>query len=145
MSKIIERSALVPHKPEFLFDLVNDVASYPEFMDGCVGSEIYSSSNTEMRARLDLRKGKFAQSFTTENKLNRPNAINMSLVDGPFNVLNGNWSFEAIGDIGTKVSFHLEFEFKNKLLQMTAGKLFESVANQMVDAIVARANQLSKF
>lgn len=142
MAKTIERSALVTFSQQQMFDLVNDVDCYPEFLPGCVGAKVLRRTGEEVEARLDLEKGSFSQSFVTRNQLEKPHSIEMHLVDGPFKKLEGRWTFEPIGDEGCKVKLRLEFEFKNKLMALAAGHWFETVANQLVDAICQRAQLL---
>ncbi len=141
MTKTIERTALVEFTPAQMFELVNDIEAYPQFMDGCVGSEILSKDDKVIEARLDLKKGKFAQSFITRNSLDENRCVNMRLVDGPFKQLDGQWNFEALGDSGCKVSLSLTFEFKSKLVALAAGSWFESVGNQLVDAVCLQAKK----
>lgn len=142
MAKKIQRSALVPFSAQQMFDLVNDIENYPQFMQGCVAAKILQRSDRQLEARLDLQKGSFSQSFVTRNALNAPNTITMNLVEGPFKMLQGLWQFQTLGDQGCKVSLDLEFEFKNKLMALAAGSWFETVANQLVDSVCQRAHKL---
>ncbi|MGB2375935.1 MAG: type II toxin-antitoxin system RatA family toxin, partial [Porticoccaceae bacterium] len=86
---VISRSALVTHSAQAMYDLVNDVASYPEFMDGCVGVEIFEHNEHSMLARLDLKKAGMQISFVTRNRLEAPHQIEMKLQDGPFKMFKG--------------------------------------------------------
>ena len=63
-----------------------------------------------------------------------PTEMTMHLVEGPFTSLEGCWTFAALGDDGTKVSLNMTFEFKNKLLDQTFGRVFGLAADTMVDA-----------
>ena len=141
MAKVIERTALVPFTPAQMFELVNDIESYPEFMDGVVGARLVSRSEVEIVAGLDIKKSGFAQSFITRNTLIPFERIEMQLVEGPFERLEGVWSFDALGDIGCKVSLTLTFEFKSKILAVAGNKVIQSVGNQLVDAMSQRANK----
>jgi ribosome-associated toxin RatA of RatAB toxin-antitoxin module len=122
-----------------MFDLVNNIEAYPEYMDGCVGAKILKRDGDWLEARLDLSKAGVTQSFITRNHLQAPLLMSMTLVDGPFKSLQGFWRFTILGESACKVSFDLEFELKNRLLGMAIGKLFESVASKQVDALCARA------
>ena len=64
----IQRSALVLHSAQAMFDLVNDIEAYPEYMDGCSGAQVISRDDKEVIARLDLRKAGISHSFTTDRK-----------------------------------------------------------------------------
>lgn len=138
----IERSALVAFSATQMFALVNDVASYPAFMEGCVGAEVLQRSDDEVVARLDLSKAGISHSFVTRNQLTPPIAMTMALVEGPFKYLHGEWRFQALAADACKVSFTLDFEFKSALIGMVAGQWFESVANQLVDGLVKRAQAI---
>lgn len=138
----IQRSALLPYSAERLFDLINDVERYPEFMDGCVGAKLLSHEGEIMVARLDLAKGPLRQSFTTRNHLQPPNVIQLGLEEGPFSRFSGSWRLEPLGAHGCKMSLDLEFELASKMMSLAAGKLFQSVADRMVDAICLRARTL---
>ncbi|GAB1262416.1 type II toxin-antitoxin system RatA family toxin [Aurantivibrio plasticivorans] len=141
MAKVVERSALVPFSAAQMFELVNDIERYPEFMDGVVGTQLVSRSESEIVAGLDIRKSGFAQSFITRNTLIPFERIEMQLVEGPFEQLEGTWTFEALGDIGCKVGLILTFEFKSKILAVAGNRVLESVGNQLVDAMSQRANK----
>lgn len=125
-----------------MFDLVKNIESYPQFMDGCRSAKILESGDNFVVASLELGKGKISQAFTTRNTMIEPDSINLELVDGPFKYFRGFWSFTALEAQACKVHLRLEFEFKNKLIAMAAGKFFESVANDQVDALCKRAKQI---
>jgi ribosome-associated toxin RatA of RatAB toxin-antitoxin module len=139
---LIQRSALVPFAAEAMYQLVNAIDTYPQFMDGCVGAKILSQNTEYMEARLELAKGGMRYSFITRNRLLPPRRIELSLVEGPFDKFGGYWDFQALHDSACKVTLHLEFELSSKLLSFAARKVFDGIANQMVDALVKRANVL---
>lgn len=138
----IERSALVAFSTREMFDLVQDVERYPEFMPGCVKTELIGKGEGWMEARLMLRKGGVNTSFTTYNRIDAPNSMDLTLKEGPFKNFHGLWTFTELAERACKLQLNLEFEFSNKLVGMAAGKLFESMANQQVDAICQRAKRL---
>jgi ribosome-associated toxin RatA of RatAB toxin-antitoxin module len=125
-----------------MFDLINDIEAYPQFMDGCIGAKILARGDDWLEARLELSKAGVSQSFVTRNQLQPPHSMSMNLVDGPFKYLLGVWRFTPLGEQACKVTFELEFELQNRLLGMAVGKLFESVSNKQVDALCARAKQV---
>ena len=139
---IVQRSALVKHTAQSLFDLVNDVASYPQFMDGCQASEVLEQSESLMVARLELKKGGVKTSFMTRNRLQAPSVIEMRLEEGPFKSLTGVWRFKPLTSEACKVSLDLEFEFNNMAVGLAASKLFSTMANQLVDSLCRRADQI---
>lgn len=138
----IERSALVMHGAEQMFDLVNDVASYPQFLPGCRGVEVLYSDEKTLEARLELARAGIRQSFVTRNRLERPDRMSMTLVEGPFQEFTGLWRFTALAEGACKVSFSLSFSLKNRLVAAAAGKLFSDLADRMVGVMCARADQV---
>ncbi len=138
----IQRSALLPYSVQDMFTLVNDVAQYPIYLDGCVGAEVLSAEGDMMIARLDLSKKGIQQSFTTRNHLEIDQRIHMELVDGPFKRFSGEWLFTALSDSACKVSLTLEFELTSMAMKMAAGKLFNKVSSNLVDALSKRAKHV---
>jgi ribosome-associated toxin RatA of RatAB toxin-antitoxin module len=139
---VIERSALVPYPAQAMYQLVNDIEAYPQFMDGCVGAEILARTEGFIEARLDLAKGGIRYSFTTRNLLSPPERIDLSLVEGPFDKFVGHWTFQVLNEQACKVALRLEFEIAGRLLGFAARTMFNGVANQLVDALVKRAHSL---
>lgn len=142
MSTRIERSALLPYPAQALYELVNDVASYPQFLPWCSASQVLESSASEMRASLTLAKAGMRQSFTTCNRLVPGQSIEMQLVEGPFSRLHGLWTFTVLNDNACKISLDLSFDYAGALMRATLGPLFTQAANTMVDAFCQRARQL---
>lgn len=138
----ISRSALVLHSAEQMFALVNDVARYPEFLQGCKATRVIAESDDFIEASMTLAKAGFEQTITTRNTLQRPQTMEMTLVDGPFSKFKGVWRFQALSDEACKVSLDLEFEVSNRLAGAALGAVFKQVAGTMVDAFVARGKKI---
>jgi len=138
----IDRSALVLHSAEQMFDLVNAVEQYPEFLPGCVRTEVLSRTDDELVATLHLAKGGLKYQFTTRNCCERPGRMTLQLEEGPFSRLQGEWRFVPLSEEACKVVLHLEFEMGGRLTSLAVGKLFEQVASNMVDVFVSRADQV---
>ena len=138
----IKRSALLPYSAHHMFVLVNDVAQYPTYLDGCIGAEVISRNDEVMVARLDLAKKGIKQSFTTSNRLFADERVEIQLVDGPFQQFSGEWLFTALQADACKVSLSLEFELTSMAMKIAAGKLFNKVSSNLVDALSKRARQL---
>ena len=144
MATTINKTALLPYSAQTMFDLVADIASYPEFLPGCSGAHIIDQRDNVVVGRLDLSKAGVKQSFVTRNTNTPYTSITLALEDGPFDSLGGEWRFDPLSDEACRVSLELTFQLRSGLLKMAASRLFESVANDMVDAMVKRANQLAK-
>ena len=138
---VIERSALLPHTADQVFDLVADIERYPEFLEGCVGAEIHERGEETVTATLRLYRAGIIHGFTTCNMMTRPEKIELTLVDGPFDSFSGQWMFRALGEAACKTSLRLDFELTSGVADLAAAKLFDKVALDLVDAVVRRANQ----
>ncbi len=138
----IDKSALVMHSAERMFHLVNDIARYPEFLPWCADAKIHDQDDDQVTATLEIAKGGMRHRLTTRNQLLMPEAIEMNLVDGPFQNLSGRWHFKPLDTNACKVVLTLEFEFAGSLSRMTLGPVFGQAANTMVDAFCRRADDL---
>lgn len=138
----IKKNKIVPFSQQQMYDLVNDVARYREFVPFCVQSSIISQTEDEIKATLGFAKGGLSKSFTTLNRLQPAKMIEIRLVDGPFRHLEGFWQFEALGPQQSRVSLDLEFDFSAKLVAMMFGPVFEQIALMLVDAFGKRAEQI---
>ncbi|EBW6088687.1 MAG TPA: type II toxin-antitoxin system RatA family toxin [Atlantibacter hermannii] len=138
----ISRTALVPYSAEQMYQLVNDVKSYPEFLPGCVGSRVLESSATQMTAAVEVSKAGISKTFTTRNTLVNNQSILMHLVDGPFKRLMGGWKFTPLTPEACRIEFQLDFEFTSKLIELAFGRVFKELAGSMVQAFTARAKEV---
>ena len=140
--QVIERSAIVGFSPAQMFELVNDVARYPEFLPWCAGARVSDESDTERIASVSIARGPLRTEFTTRNTLTRHEQILMTLEEGPFRELQGVWRFEDIAGRGSRVKFRVEFEFKNRLTALALGSAFEALCGSIVEAFVVRAQRI---
>lgn len=135
----VSRSALIGYSAQQMFDLVNDIEQYPQFMQGCRSARVISKTDTELVGELSLAKAGVTQTFVTRNTLIAPSRIEMKLEEGNFSKFSAVWQFEALTEAACKVSFDMEFEFKYGLVDLAVGKLVSGSANNLVDALVDRA------
>ncbi|HGK7508140.1 TPA: type II toxin-antitoxin system RatA family toxin [Kluyvera cryocrescens] len=138
----ISRTALVPYSAEQMYQLVNDVDAYPDFIPGCTGSRVLESGPTQMTAAVDVSKAGISKTFTTRNTLTSNQSILMHLVDGPFKKLIGGWKFTPLSPDACKIEFQLDFEFTNKLIELAFGRIFKELALNMVQAFTMRAREV---
>lgn len=138
----VEKSVLVHFSASNMFALVRDVESYPQFLPWCGGSSVHHCNETEEQASVEIVFKGVKQAFTTLNKLEPGRAIHMSLVDGPFQQLHGEWAFLPLMDDACKVVFSLDYEFSSKVLEQLVGPVFHSIANSFVDSFIKRAEAL---
>ena len=132
---------LVPYRPDQLFDLVADVAAYPDFLPWCVDAFIQSRSETEVVADLSIGFGPFRESFTSRVTLDRPHRAKVRYERGPFRYLNNQWDFTPHAG-GTEVAFFVDFEFRSRILQAAIGVVFNEAVRRMVNAFRKRAREV---
>jgi ribosome-associated toxin RatA of RatAB toxin-antitoxin module len=139
---VVEKTVLVPFTAEQMFDLVDEVERYPEFLPWCGRSHVEFRDGQTTRATLQINYHGIKQSFSTQNANTRPGLIDIRLVSGPFRKLLGSWRFTPLGDAGCKIAFCLEYEFASGVLEKIVGPVFSHIANTFVDAFARRAEQL---
>ena len=140
---IISRNSLVTYTPEQMYDLVNDIEAYPDFLPWCRDSKIISREQDVICASLDLAKGGIHHAFSTRNKVVPGKSIDMALIDGPFRHLEGHWQFIMIGDNqGCRVQLDMDFEFSNRIISMALGPVFTQISGSLVDAFCQRAEAI---
>ncbi|MAZ40258.1 MAG: ubiquinone-binding protein [Legionellales bacterium] len=138
----IKRNAVVPYTPSQMFDLVDKIEDYPNFLPWCKASEIHERNEDEVKATLTLAKGGIEKSFTTHNYAQKNKMIEVRLIDGPFKHLEGFWLFEPVGENMCKIKLDLAFEFSNSLVSFAIGPIFQQIANTLVEAFCERAKEV---
>jgi ribosome-associated toxin RatA of RatAB toxin-antitoxin module len=138
----VQRRAHVPYSAEQMFDLVNDVERYPQFLHWCHAARVDVRHGNTLEATLDIGVLGFRQSFRTRNTLQRPERIGIELVSGPFRRLRGEWRFAPAGSSGTDVSLSLRFEVTMSPFGTLFAKVFEELAGAQMSAFTARAAKL---
>lgn len=138
----IKRSALVPFSADKLYDLVNAIETYPEFLPWCSDAKILESSPDVMLASVTIAGGGFSKTFTTRNELVPHEKIIMRHVDGPFRSLTGEWRFVPLSNEGCRVELDMHFEVESGVKGMLFGVVFNKIADKLVDAFCERAKEL---
>jgi ribosome-associated toxin RatA of RatAB toxin-antitoxin module len=123
-----------------MFDLVDDVERYPEFLPWCGGSAVLERRADGKTARIDINYHGVRAHFTTDNVNVPGESITITLKDGLFRTLNGTWRFRALSPQACKVEFTLVYEFKTQVLEAVVGPVFNHIANTFIEAFVRRAD-----
>src|SRR4051794_17853675 len=135
----VKRSALIAETPAHMYRLVNDIERYPEFVPWCSAARVDSRTDAEVVATLSIKRGPLRAEFTTRNLLEPDQRMLMQFVSGPFRVLEGLWTFSALGELGCRVELEMRFEFANRVAGAIFEPLFEDTAASLVDAFVKRS------
>ena len=136
----------LPYTAQQMYDLVSDVANYPKFLPWTAAARIRSTSDQgdhlEMLADLVISFKVFRETFGSRVLLwPEIKKIDTAYLDGPFKYMESQWQFTE-ADNGCNVSFEVDFQFKNKLLQGAAGLFFQEAMHQVVRSFEGRANVL---
>ncbi len=139
----------LPYSADQMYQLVADVQSYPEFLPWTAAARIRSvddkGDHTVMLADLVISFKVFRERFGSRVTLwPEMRKIDTEYLDGPFSKMVSNWAFAEADDGGCDVSFHVDFEFRNKLLQTTATIFFNDAMQRVVRAFERRAADLYK-
>lgn len=124
-----------------MFDLVNDVERYPEFLPWCAAAEVRSRGDDAMVATLEIRRAGISHRFTTRNRMTRPERLTLELLDGPFDHFDGLWQFTPLSSDACKVALDLDFDYAGRLIRAALGPVFNRSADTLVDAFCARAKE----
>jgi ribosome-associated toxin RatA of RatAB toxin-antitoxin module len=125
-----------------MFELVDDVDRYPEFLPWCGGARILTRGGDRSTARIDIDYRGVRQSFTTANRSEGGEWLHLELVSGPFRNLEGHWHFRPLAEDASKVELSLEYAFSSAVLEKLVGPVFDHIASTMVDSFVQRAETL---
>lgn len=139
---VLKRNALVPYSARQMFELVNAIEEYPRFLPWCASSKVISKTDEEVVASLEIAWKGMRKHFTTRNKLTAHQRIDMTLVNGPLQHMEGIWCFIPLNEHACKVTLDLEFEFTGSIIDKLFQPVFQHIANTLVDAFCKRAVEL---
>ena len=142
MTTGIEKSVLVGYSASQMFALVDAVEDYPVFLPWCGGSSVVPQEDNVTHATVKIDYHHIKHSFTTRNVRTEPERIEMTLLDGPFQHLDGYWRFTALAEDACKIEFRLNYTFSHLLLEKLVGPVFYMIANSFVEAFIARADEV---
>ena len=134
---------VVPYSADQMFDLVADVARYPEFLPWVTAARIRTRDSEGFVADVLVGFKSFREKFTSRVVLNKPKRVIIAeYLEGPFKHLTNKWHFEPNANGGCTIDFDIDFEFKVRLLKKLIGSLFDRAVMKMTDAFETRAAQL---
>ncbi|HLO94544.1 MAG TPA: type II toxin-antitoxin system RatA family toxin [Burkholderiaceae bacterium] len=143
--KHVKKSVLLWYTPREMHDLVTAIPRYPEFLPWCDRAEVLETHEDGVTARVGLSIAGVRQSFSTRNTHEGHERVAMRLVDGPFSVLEGDWTFLPLAagpgqaPQACKVEFELHYAFSSAALEAVVSPVFDRIAATFVDSFVKRA------
>ena len=137
---------VINKKKDKLIEFVLNIEKYPQFIPFCLASKVYERKNEGDKiliiADLTIGKGPFSDTYKSDVRFNKKNdTINVTNIDGPLKHLQNNWKFVET-DNTTEVYFDVDFEIKNKFLNLLMEKSFEFGLNKIADAFQKRAETI---
>jgi len=134
----------VPHLPDRMFDLVNDLKNYPRFLPNVSAMEVRrddSVASDVCFAKMTISFGPVTQAYTSRVEASRADhTITAKAVDGPFAYLNSKWTFEPEGT-GCRIRFDIDFKISNPMIAAVAEPAFAAKQGQILDAFVEEADR----
>ena len=129
-----------------LIDFVLDIEKYPEFIPFCIDSKVYETNDDEHEIKIiaDLTIGKrpFIDTYKSDVRYDKKNdSIHVTNIDGPLKHLENNWKFVEKDNL-TEVKFDVDFEIRNKFLNLIMEKSFQFGLNKIADAFQRRAEEI---
>lgn len=135
---------ILPYSKEALYDIVANVEIYPSFIPWISNVRVLDRYNNTVEYELSVDFKVVKEKFSTRDTFYKPDAIEITLLQGPFSYLYNTWQFESLGANTTKITFFIEFEFKNKLLGAMFSSIFVQAQKKILDAFDKRARDVTR-
>src|SRR5258708_13118364 len=127
-----------------MYALVADIERYPEFLPWCLAAKIRRRDGAVILADLVIGFRMVRERFTSRVELQPGNRIDVAYAEGPFRYLNNHWIFEPASGGGCVIDFHVDFEFKNRMLQKIITMLFTDAVPLMLAPFDSRPPALHR-
>ena len=124
---------------ETIFNLINDIESYPNYLPWCTKYEVKEESDNSIIGKIFISKSFINWNFSTKNIVKKNKSISLDLVDGPFESLTGKWTFSSINQFNTKVSLDIDYKFKSSIIELSIEPIFSSIMNSILNSFVQEA------
>ncbi len=124
---------------ETIFNLINDIENYPSFLPWCTKTEVTKESDCKTIGKIFISKSLIKWNFSTRNHIDKNKSIALSLIDGPFDALNGQWSFISVDKNNTHVTLEIDYKFKNSLIEISIEPIFSTIMNSILKSFIDQA------
>ena len=136
----------IPCSKKNLIKMVLDIEKYPEFVPWCLDAKMHTNvdkeNTVEITADLTIGKSFFKETYKSYVIYDKStDSINVTNIDGPLKHLENKWFFRQLGSL-SEVDFNVDFELKNKILNLLMIKTFDLGLEKIADAFEKRANEL---
>ncbi|WP_135077894.1 type II toxin-antitoxin system RatA family toxin [Terasakiella sp. SH-1] len=131
-----------PFSAAEMYNLVADVAKYPDFLPWCVATRVRSLEGNHMVADMVIGFKMIREKYTSEVTLDQDKEVQIVYKNGPFKYLNSHWKFDEDENGGCTIDFFVDFEFRSAILQKAMGAVFNEAVKLMINAFEKRAVEL---
>ncbi|MDR1367325.1 MAG: type II toxin-antitoxin system RatA family toxin [Candidatus Accumulibacter sp.] len=138
----VEKSLLIERSAKQMFDLVENIESYPKFLPWCGGTRVDYRDDKKTIATLYVDFLNIRSCITTENEKDYPERMSLKLLKGPFRHLDGLWNFNRLAENACKVDFALSYAFSGGVLEKLLAPMLGTLADAFVEAFVKRADEV---
>ena len=135
----VVKSVIVPHTAQRMFDLVDGVERYPDFLPWCSGARVIERTVEVTCARMDIQYHGLRTHFSTRNVKHPPRRMELHLEDGPFDRLEGEWRFTPLGEEGCRIELAIDYALASSTMARVLAPVFGHIMETLVDRFVARA------
>ena len=135
----INKSEEINVSHELIFALINNVGDYHKFLPWCSDSKIISDVNSKMSAEIEISKSLASWKFSTENTYDPNKRIDIKLINGPFNHLEGYWEFKKVDNYNTTVELYLEYKFDSRIIELSIKPIFSKIMSSILDSFISEA------
>lgn len=137
----VHKSVLIMQSASTMYNLINNVAHYPQFLPWCDHVDIHEQTEDITDATIHIRYFGLKTYFRTRNHNQPDHHIMLQFVEGPFKHLEGHWAITALNEKATKVTFSLNYAFSNNMMEKIIGPVFDKITATFVDAFVQEAER----
>ena len=138
---VVDREETMPYSATQLYDLVNDIERYPDFIPGCASVDVISRTDTETHACVRLTVAGFSEQISTRNYCEPPKSIRMVQTGNSLQNFSGSWRFEDCLD-GCLVRIYAQLELRSRMLNALANRFSAQMTDRMIEVLRLRAEQL---
>ena len=147
--KEFSQTKILPFSQIQMFELVADIANYPDFLPWCLAARITKTTQLEknkqeLNADLIIGFQLYKEKFTSKVILTPNERIDVNYIKGPFKKMDNFWHFKALKNNQCEVHFEMTFEFDNFIFKKLSDLFFEETAIKMIDSFENRVYSLYK-
>lgn len=132
----------LPYRAEQLFDVAAEIERYPEFLPGWQAARIYERDGPHWRVDNIVAVGPLRLQFRTEALLQRPERIEVTCTEAPFERLQLTWGFGPAGGANCHLMLSAQIRMRTLIMQVIVDRTLQGFLSDTVSAFQERARTL---